>query len=407
MFPFLTRKALRCEFFKNMTGSINLVVKFLLSTLTMILLCMPIQAQIDEWLQKLEKHNPNYPVYCDSDTITIKEYNQRIREMAKIHEKEGMNAAEFFGILFGVVLTIFFVIISITIAMVRREQHRQADRERKWMEDKKAEINQIVKEREKRLATEKEKPFNYEDLSPNEKALYILRQLGCEINVIDPVDSHKLTQIYEVDQNKKLKRGRISIVVALDDLFVDNLLIEYEPYLGKELQPYLQSKLAMPLLDAEDILNSRLESIQENYADVDWDDVFVKRKCDTVCELNNIPLNDHSEETLAIISLPIDTLSKAYDVFCYIPFGGAGSPEAMEHRSIVKYWMDKFAIVPVFFSGSETVYQVDVDKTRQIAKELSLQHLAYCEDIITQSDMGLEDIELYIERSRFWYFWWD
>jgi len=69
--------------------------------------------------------------------------------------------------------------------------------------------------------------------------------------------------------------------------------------------------------------------------------------------------------------------------------------------------MDKFSIVPVFFSGSEVVYQVDVDKTSQMANELSLQHLAYCEETITQSNMDLEDIELSIERSRFWYFWWD
>ena len=234
--------------------------------------------------------------------------------------------------------------------------------------------------------------------------------MGCEINIIGPansIDSHKLTQIYEVDQNKKLKRGRISVVVALDDLFVDNLLIEYEPHLGEALQPYLQSKLAMPLLDAEDILNSRLEWIKENYEDMDWDEAFVQRKRNTVCELNDIPLSGHQEDTLAIIALPIDALSKAYDVLCYIPFGGANSPEAMEHRSIIKYWMDKFSIVPVFFSGSEVVYQVDVDKTSQMANELSLQHLAYCEESITQSDMGLEDIELSIERSRFWYFWWD
>ncbi|MBR2261744.1 MAG: DUF4253 domain-containing protein [Paludibacteraceae bacterium] len=389
---------------------INRIVKFFLSVLLMILLCMPIQAQIDEWLQRLEKHNPNYPVYCDSDTITIKEYNQRLREMAKAHEEEGMSGAKFFGILFGVALTISFIIGSIVIVMARREQRREAEKERKWMEDKKDEITQIVKEREQRLATEQEKTFNYEELSSKEKALYILRKLGCEINIIGPansIDSHKLTQIYEVDQNKKLKRGRISVVVALDDLFVDNLLIEYEPHLGEALQPYLQSKLAMPLLDAEDILNSRLEWIKENYEDMDWDEAFVQRKRNTVCELNDIPLSGHQEDTLAIIALPIDALSKAYDVLCYIPFGGANSPEAMEHRSIIKYWMDKFSIVPVFFSGSEVVYQVDVDKTSQMANELSLQHLAYCEESITQSDMGLEDIELSIERSRFWYFWWD
>ena len=391
---------------------INRIVKSFLSVLTMILLCMPIQAQREiDCLQRLEKVNPNYPIYRDSDTIiTIKEYNQCLREKANAREGEGMSTAKVFGIFFGVVFSFSFIIISICIVMARREQRREAEKERKWMEDKKAEINQIVKEREQRLATEQETPFNYEELSPNEKALYILRKLGCEINVIGSAnrfDSHKLTQIYEVDQNKKLKRGRISVVVALDDLFVDNLLIEYEPHLGESLQPYLQSKLAMPLLDAEDILNSRLEWIKENYEDMDWDEAFVQRKRNTVCELNDIPLCGHQEDTLAIIALPIDALSKAYDVLCYIPFGGANSPEAMEHRSIVKYWMDKFAIVPVFFSGSETVYQVDVDKTRQIAKELSLQHLAYCEDIITQSDMGLEDIELCIERSRFWYFWWD
>ena len=386
-------------------------IKVLLWAMTMLFLCAPVHAQTEEeWLQRLEKIIPDYPIYCDSDTITIKEYNQRIREMAKAHEEEGMSGAEFFGILFGVALTISFIIGSIVIVMARREQRREAEKERKWMEDKKDEITQIVKEREQRLATEQEKPFNYEELSSNEKALYILRKLGCEINVIGPansIDSHKLTQIYEVDQNKKLKRGRISVVVALDDLFVDNLLIEYEPHLGEALQPYLQSKLAMPLLDAEDILNSRLEWIKENYEDMDWDEAFVQRKRNTVCEMNDIPLCGHQEDTLAIIALPIDALSKAYDVLCYIPFGGANSPEAMEHRSIIKYWMDKFSIVPVFFSGSEVVYQVDVDKTSQMANELSLQHLAYCEESITQSDMGLEDIELSIERSRFWYFWWD
>ena len=112
---------------------INRIVKFFLSALTMILLCMPIQAQIDEWLQRLEKHNPNYPVYCDSDTITIKEYNQRIREMAKAHEEEGMSGAEFFGILFGVALTISFIIGSIVIVMARREQRRKVEKERKRM----------------------------------------------------------------------------------------------------------------------------------------------------------------------------------------------------------------------------------------------------------------------------------
>ena len=396
----------------SMMGSIKFVVKYLLSVLLMILLCMPIQAQREiDCLQRLEKVNPNYPIYRDSDTIiTIKEYNQRLREKANACEDEGMSTAKVFGIFFGVVFSFSFIIISICIVMARREHRREAERERKRMEDMKEEIAQIVREKEQRLATEQEKPFNYEELSPNEKALYILRKLGCEINVIGSAnrfDSHKLTQIYEVDQNKKLKRGRISVVVALDDLFVDNLLIEYEPHLGESLQPYLQSKLAMPLLDAEDILNSRLEWIKENYEDMDWDEAFVQRKRNTVCEQNDIPLCGHQEDTLAIIALPIDALSKAYDVLCYIPFGGANSPEAMEHRSIVKYWMDKFSIVPVFFSGSEVVYQVDVDKTSQMANELSLQHLAYCEESITQSDMGLEDIELSIERSRFWYFWWD
>lgn len=386
-------------------------IKVLLWAMTMLFLCAPVHAQTEEeWLQRLEKIIPDYPIYCDSDTITVKEYNQRIRDKEKAREGEGMSGVKFLGTIFGSIFAFSLLVSSIIIIGVRREQRREAERERKKLEDKKEEIAQIVRDREQRMASEQKKPFNYEELSPNEKAFHILRELGCEINVIGPanrIDSHKLTQIYEVDQHKKLKRGRISVVVVLDELFVDNLLIEYEPYRGDELQPYLQSKLTMSFLDAEDLLNSRLAWTKENYANEDWDEMFVKRKCTTVCELNDIPLSGYSEDPLAIIALPIDALSKAYDVFCYIPFGGADSPEPMEHRSIVKYWMDKFTIVPVFISGSEVVYQVDIDKTGQMAKELSLQHLAYCEDTITQSNMSLEDLELSIEKSRFWYFWWD
>ena len=110
---------------------INRIVKFFLSALTMILLCMPIQAQIDEWLQRLEKIIPDYPIYCDSDTITVKEYNQRIRDKEKAREGEGMSGAKFLGTIFGSIFAFSLLVSSIIIIGARREQRREAERERK------------------------------------------------------------------------------------------------------------------------------------------------------------------------------------------------------------------------------------------------------------------------------------
>ena len=242
------------------------------------------------------------------------------------------------------------------------------------------------------------------------KAINIIEKTGCKIAHIvscNNITEEQLTNVY-LRMAEQPNPGFVRVMVELDSIMIDNLMIEYEEHLS-DMDAFIQSKLNTPLEDAESILNNRFEETKELYTsdgDIDWDNDMIawgkeSAECD---ELSSIILSK-SDNILCFVDVPVQSV---YDVFCYLPFGGAESPEPMEHRSIAKYWFEKYGAVPCFMSGDVLQFYVKqpVEEEGEV-KALALQQFGFCSDIVTQGCETVQNLATSLKNSRFWYFWWD
>lgn len=401
----------------------------------------------EDFYNDLEKLNPNAIVYTDSGTCTVQEYNQRQQEIAIVDK--GKSDQQFFAICFGIFFGIFIFSLSISLFFWKMKKKREQKEQEEYMKRVYAaneSVRQAVKEKEKIRAAFKEQTDQVaieeqvvketqiaikkqsdqdtiEDLdvpavpvggleenSYDAKVISLLEDIGCTVSFLGPsksISPEKLTAIYKTESERGMENGYATVVVELDNIFADNLFIEYDDYTGHDLKAYIQEKLASPLLDAEDILSNRLEEIKETYADVDWDNDIVKSRLDRTFVLDTITLCDNSTDNLAIVSVPIGDVDKIYDLFCYLPFGGPESPAPMKQRSIARYWHEKYGVIPCFISGDVLQYYVPKPINKSQTGELALQQLSFCVDIIVQNEIGVEDLAAGLEKSNYWYFWWD
>ena len=139
---------------------------------------------------------------------------------------------------------------------------------------------------------------------------------------------------------------------------------------------------------------------------MDWDNEMIAwgEESSDCGSLETLILSQ-SDNLLCFVDVPVQSV---YDVFCYLPFGGAESPEPLEHRSIAKYWFEKYGAVPCFMSGDVLQFYVKqpVNEEEEV-KALALQQFGFCSDIVTQGCETVQGLASSLKDSRFWYFWWD
>ncbi len=242
------------------------------------------------------------------------------------------------------------------------------------------------------------------------KAINIIEKTGCKIVRIvncDKITEAQLTNLY-LRMTEQPNPGFVRVMVELDNIIIDNLLEEYENHLS-DMDDFIQSKLNTPLEDAESIIENRFEEIKEIYiseGDMDWDnDIIAWGKKSDECEALKSLILNKSDNILCFVDVPVQSV---YDVFCYLPFGGVESPEPLEHRSIAKYWFEKFGAVPCFMSGDILQFHVKQPvEDEEEAKALALQQFGFCSDIVTQGCETVQNLASTLKGSRFWYFWWD
>ena len=242
------------------------------------------------------------------------------------------------------------------------------------------------------------------------KAINIIEKTGCKIAHIvscNNITEDQLTDLY-LRMAEQPNPGFVRVMVELDSILIDNLLIEYEDHLS-DMESFIQSKLNTPLEDAESILKNRFEETKEIYTsdgDMDWDNEMIAwgEESSDCGSLETLILSQ-SDNLLCFVDVPVQSV---YDVFCYLPFGGAESPEPLEHRSIAKYWFEKYGAVPCFMSGDVLQFYVKqpVNEEEEV-KALALQQFGFCSDIVTQGCETVQGLASSLKDSRFWYFWWD
>lgn len=242
------------------------------------------------------------------------------------------------------------------------------------------------------------------------KAINIIEKTGCKIAHIvscNNITEDQLTDLY-LRMAEQPNPGFVRVMVELDSILIDNLLIEYEDHLS-DMESFIQSKLNTPLEDAESILKNRFEETKEIYTsdgDMDWDnDMIAWGEESSDCGSLETLILSQSDNLLCFVDVPVQSV---YDVFCYLPFGGAESPEPLEHRSIAKYWFEKYGAVPCFMSGDVLQFYVKqpVNEEEEV-KALALQQFGFCSDIVTQGCETVQGLASSLKDSRFWYFWWD
>ena len=242
------------------------------------------------------------------------------------------------------------------------------------------------------------------------KAINIIEKTGCKIAHIvscDNITEGQLTNEY-LRMAEQPNPGFVRVMVELDSILIDNLLIEYEEHLS-DMDAFIQSKLSTPYENAEGILKNRFDETKEIYTsdgDMDWDnDMIAWGKESSECDALSSLILNKSDNILCFVDVPVQSV---YDVFCYLPFGGAESPEPLEHRSIAKYWFEKYGAVPCFMSGDVLQFYVKRPVSEEgEAKALALQQFGFCSDIVTQGCETVQNLANSLKDSRFWYFWWD
>ena len=242
------------------------------------------------------------------------------------------------------------------------------------------------------------------------KAINIIEKTGCKIAHIvscDNITEDQLTDLY-LRMAEQPNPGFVRVMVELDSIMIDNLQIEYEEHMS-DMNAFIQGKLNSPYENAESLLKNRFDETKEIYTsdgDIDWDnDIIAWGKESAECDALNSIILSQSDNILCFVDVPVQSV---YDVFCYLPFGGAESPEPMEHRSIAKYWFEKYGAVPCFMSGDVLQFYVKQPvKEEGEVKALALQQFGFCSDIVTQGCETVQNLANSLKDSRFWYFWWD
>ena len=242
------------------------------------------------------------------------------------------------------------------------------------------------------------------------KAINIIEKTGCKIAHIvscNNITEDQLTDLY-LRMAEQPNPGFVRVMVELDSIMIDNLQIEYEEHMS-DMDAFIQGKLSTPYENAEGILKNRFDETKEIYTsdgDIDWDnDMIAWGKESSECDALSSIILSQSDNILCFVDVPVQSV---YDVFCYLPFGGAESPEPLEHRSIAKYWFEKYGAVPCFMSGDVLQFYVKRPVSEEgEAKALALQQFGFCSDIVTQGCETVQNLANSLKDSRFWYFWWD
>ncbi len=153
-------------------------------------------------------------------------------------------------------------------------------------------------------------------------------------------------------------------------------------------------------LDADEILDERMEDIYEYYDLVEGDLIEM--------DPNNMVTAFQAEyEEIIIAKIPTEN---PWEIPIWIPIGGFNDcPMPEEQASVFKKWYENYKAVPVCMSYDTWELKLENpitdDETCQLVAE---EQMAFCEDIVFQTEIEtLNGLASSIKNSSIWIFWWD
>lgn len=121
------------------------------------------------------------------------------------------------------------------------------------------------------------------------------------------------------------------------------------------------------------------------------------------------PYDVLSQQPLEHVLLALVPTTQGWEAAAYLLFGGWNAcPDPEEQVAIHKYWHARYGAEPVAITNDIVEMRVarppiDDDAALVLAQEQFL----YCDDIVYQGVMTLENLKLSVLKAPIWYFWWD
>lgn len=111
-------------------------------------------------------------------------------------------------------------------------------------------------------------------------------------------------------------------------------------------------------------------------------------------------------DTVFILRIPTDDWTT---IPAHLRYGGWNEcPEPAQHVAAFRQWRDRYGAELVGL-GSDTINMrvARPPQSRQAALALAREQFLYCFDIVVQGTQTLEALAAGLQKSRWWFFWWD
>ena len=72
-----------------------------------------------------------------------------------------------------------------------------------------------------------------------------------------------------------------------------------------------------------------------------------------------------------------------------------------------KYWFEAYGAVPAVMTHDILEYHLPAPVPQEKLRELALEQLAYCSDIVEQGVGTVGRLAKILDQSTVWFFWWD
>ena len=169
-----------------------------------------------------------------------------------------------------------------------------------------------------------------------------------------------------------------------------------------------------------DIFNKNLEKAK-NINPIELFNKFIEQNADSIksnvnedVTKNNYEINDSNKNNLKFLTIFNNEgnlkdnvilvkvpSTKPYEILAYFGMGSEGI-------ATVKYWYEKYGVVPAAITYDEIEFYVERPvQTLEEAKKLAVEHYAFCYDIVDQCYGTFEKLVDGLYKNIQWYFWWD
>lgn len=217
--------------------------------------------------------------------------------------------------------------------------------------------------------------------------------------VVTPIEEgacvNELTDLYLKEKELGDKEGFTPVILQLDNNLIENIEQNIDANLPMDVS--FDSILAQAQADLKEVFANGEPGEWEKFIGTDDG---TEGEC-----LDGIDGVDFMWGHFVMVRVPV---TNPYDVFTCIPFGDWNDcPNASIHRAFAKHWYEQHGAVPCVISSDRIMYYVSQPIGKSHAFNLAMEHAAYSPDTPMQITFSVWNLAKQLERSPFWFCWWD